>query len=207
MTEVFHSRTGKWKRTGDLPGPGYALNDYQTGIYKDGNLFCIAFLDQDSGKGILRYNLNKGIWLKNWTYPIPFSTNSTILQLVESWGEVFLFSEQVNEQSVEHCVDRVEWDIHGNGGVSGRLDNVVRSKKMGGRSLEIYPEYTCVPFSEHEVCVFNTIDHSGVVYDVWNNGRQSQVLQAPSAKGFSGECFFCLNPLSFTIEPSFKSKI
>ncbi|KAG0558336.1 hypothetical protein KC19_10G020300 [Ceratodon purpureus] len=206
-TEVFDSRTGKWKRTGDLPGPDYALNDYQSGVFKDGSLYCIAFLDHEERRGILRYNLNKGIWLKNWTYPIPFSTNSTILHLVQNWEEIYLFSEQENEHRVEHCIDKLEWDIHGNGEASLSLNNVMRAKKMGGRSLEIYPEHTCVPYSKHQLCVFNTIDHSGVVYDVKNHGQSEVNLQAPPAKGFSGECFFSLNPLSFTIEPRFRSKV
>jgi hypothetical protein len=206
MTEVFDSRTWEWKRTGDLPGPDYALNDYQSGVYKDGYLYCIAFLDQEVGRGILRYNLSKGVWLKNWTYPIAFAATSNILQLVENCGELYLFSEQEIEHRVEHCIDRVEWDMDGNGGVLLRLSSVVRSKKFGGRSLEIYPEYTCVPYSEHQLCVFNTIDHSGVVYDVRNQGH-SELLQAPPARGFNGESFFSLNPMSFTIQPSFRSKI
>ncbi|KAG0632507.1 hypothetical protein M758_1G332800 [Ceratodon purpureus] len=207
MTEVFDSRTWKWTRTGDLPGPDYALNDYQSGVYKDGYLYCIAFLDQEAGRGILRYNLNKRTWSNNWKYLIPFSTNSTILQLVESWGELYLFSEQVNENNVEHSIDRVEWDTDIERGVSWSLNSVMRSKKMEGRSLEVYPEYTCLPYSKHQLCVFNTIDHSGVVYDVRNHG-QSEVLQAPPAdQGFSGESFVSLNPLSFTIELSSKSKI
>jgi hypothetical protein len=202
MTEVFDSRTWKWTRTGDLPGPDYALNEYQSGIYKDGDLYCIAFLE--AGRGILRYNLSKGVWLKNWTYPIAFAANSNILQLVECGGELYLFSEQeTSERRVEHCIDRVDMD--GNGGV-GSWSTVVRCEKMGGRSLEVYPEHTCVPYNEHQLCVFNTVDHSGVVYDVKNHG-QAEVLLAPPARGFSGESFFSLNALSFTIEPSFISKI
>jgi hypothetical protein len=32
--------------------------------------------------------------------------------------------------------------------------------------LQIYPEYTCVPFRERELCIFNTIVHTGIVYDI-----------------------------------------
>lgn len=197
MTEVLDSRTWSWKRTGDLPGPDYALNEYQSGVYKDGNVFCVAFLDQERGRGILGYNLNEEKWLKNLAFPVPFSTNSTILQLLESSGEVYLFSEQESKHTVEHCVDRVEWE---NGTCS--LKSVVREKKMGGPSLKAYPEYTCMAYSEHQVCVLNTIDHSGVVYDVRNRG-EVEVLPAPPAKDLGGDGFFTLNPMSFTIEPSF----
>ncbi|KAG0558327.1 hypothetical protein KC19_10G019500 [Ceratodon purpureus] len=171
MTEVFDSRTWKWTRTGDLPGPDYALNDYQSGVYKDGYLYCIAFLDQEAGRGILRYNLKESTWLNNGKYLLPFSTNSTILQLVDSLGEVYLFSEQEKGNNVEHRIDRVEWDTDIERGVSWSLNSVMRSKKMGGRSLEVYPEFICVPYSESHLCVFNTIDHLGVVYDVLNYGQ------------------------------------
>ncbi|KAG0558323.1 hypothetical protein KC19_10G019100 [Ceratodon purpureus] len=202
MTEVFDSRTWKWTRTGDLPGPEYALNGYQSGVHKDGYLYCIAFLDQHTGRGILRYNLNEGNWLKNCAYPIPFSTNSTILQLVQCGGEMYLFSERENENYVEHCIDRVDWVK--SEGVFWSLNNVVRSENIGVRSLEVYPEHTCSPYSNDQLCVFNTIDHSGVVYNVRNHG-QPEVLPAPPATGFSGENFFSLNPMSFMIKPSFRS--
>jgi len=217
VTELFDSSTWTWTRTGDFPGPDYALNEYQSGVYKEGYIFCVAFLDQDSGRGILRYNLSLGLWLKNWTYPLPFARASTIVQLVENRGEVFVFSEQDNgEGGVEHCIDRLEWicsehlgiDEHGDELVveSWNLRNVVRNKKMGGRSLEIYPEYVCVGFSEHELCVFNAIDHSGVLYDVERFG-QKKVLDAPTGKGIGGEGFYSLNPLTFAIHPSFKMKL
>lgn len=229
ITELFDSSTWTWKRTGDFPGPDYALNEYQSGVYKEGYIFCVAFLDQDSGRGILRYNLSLGLWLKNWTYPLPFARVSTIVQLVENRGEVYVFSEQDNgEVGVEHCIDRLEWICHDHlssaelnaehvselGEELGdelvveslNLKNVVRSKKMGGRSLEIYPEYVCVGFSENELCVFNAIDHSGVLYDVQRFGEQ-KALDAPTGKGFGGEGFYTLNPLTFAIHPSFKMKL
>jgi len=141
-----------------------------------------------------------------------------------------VFSEQDNgEGGVEHCIDRLEricsehhgsdelgvelGDEHGSelGGdglvvESWNLRNVVRNKKTGGRSLEIYPEYVCVGYSEHELCVFNAIDHSGVLYDVKRFGQQ-RALDAPTGKGFGGEGFYSLNPLTFAIHPSFKMKL
>ena len=199
ITEVFDSSTGEWKRTGDLPGPDFALNEYQSGVYYDGRLYCIAFLDEEQGRGILQYNLSKAIWLKNWTYPIPFASNSTILQLLESWGQFYLFSEQENDRKVEHFVDKVELNDDANGGGTCRLKNVVRTQKTGGPSLEAYPEFSCMPYSDRQVCIFNALDHSGLVYDVENEG-QVEELPAPPAIGFGGDGFFSLNPMSFTVE-------
>ena len=203
ITEVFDSSQGNWKRTGDLPGPDFALNEYQSGVYYHGSLYCIAFLDEEQGRGILRYNLSKAIWLKNWTYPLPFATNCTILQLVESWGKLYLFSEQKNEHKIEHFVDKVELNDDANigGDMVCRLKNVVKTRKTGGPSLEVYPEFTIMPYSDHQVCIFNTLDHSGVVYDVENVG-QSEELRAPPATGFGGDGFFSLNPTSFTVKLS-----
>ena len=173
IAEVFDSSQGKWKRTGDLPGPDFALNEYQSGVYYHGSLYCIAFLDEEQGRGILRYNLSKAIWLKNWTYPLPFATNCTILQLVESWGQLYLFSEHENEHKIEHFVDKVELNDDANiaDGMVCRLKNVVKTRKT----------------------IFNTLDHSGVVYDVENEGQSEELPGSPPATGFGGDGFFSLN--------------
>lgn len=209
VTEVFDSCTSQWGVTGDLPGPEYALNEFQAGVYQDGNILCIAFLEAEQ-KGILVYNVEQGRWLENWVTPLPplMSTNSTIFQLVECSGKVYLFSEQDNRNGwVEHCVDRVEW-TNLKGGAAG-LKNVVRSKKSGGgRSLEIYPEYMCVAYAESQLCIFNTVSHTGMIYDLHHDGhsQQAQALQAPP-EAWSGECFYSLNPLSFPLDLSFTSKV
>ncbi|KAG0607589.1 hypothetical protein M758_8G040600 [Ceratodon purpureus] len=211
ITEVFDSSTSVWKVTGNLPGPDFALNEFQTGVYQDGNILCIAFLEAEQ-KAILVYNVDQGRWLTNWATPLPFSasTNSTILQLVECSGKVYLFSEQEDTNGcVIHCVDRLEWTHLTGGAASGRLTNVIRSKKIGGgRSLEIYPEYTCVAYAESQLCIFNTVSHTGMIYDVHHDGPsgQAQVLQAPP-QALGGECFYSLNPLSFPLDLSFTSQV
>ena len=212
VTEVFDSCTFQWRVTGDLPGPEYALNEFQTGVYQDGNILCIAFLEAEQ-KGILVYNVEQGRWLENWVTPLPtvMSSNYIIVQLVECSGEVYLFSEQeIGNGWVGHEVDRVEF-THLKAGepVSCTLTNVIRSKKTGGgRSLETYREYMCVAYSESQLCIFNTVSHTGMIYGVHHDGHphQPQVLQPPP-KVWSGACFYSLNPLSFPLELSLTSQV
>jgi hypothetical protein len=212
ITEVYDSHTGKWKRTGDLLGPAYALNEYQSGVFQDGKLFCLGFVEENGevSKGILGYDVEEGKWSSRWTHPLHFCTlSSTILQLVESHGELYLFSERENGRSVEHWVERVEW-AQGNGEekITCMLVNVIQKQKIGGRSLEVYPEYVCVPYNEGHLCILNAIDHTGVVYDIRDQGQSEFPLETLPETGFRGELgFFSLNPMSFTFEPKFSSKV
>jgi hypothetical protein len=206
VTEVFESSTSQWKVTGDLPGPEFALNEFQTGVYRDGNVFCMGFVEAER-KGILVYNVEQGRWASD---PLPCAHSMTIVQLVECSGELYLFWEQENgDGNVEHCVDRAEWTRLEGGAASCTLTNVIRSKKTGGgRSLEIYPEYMCVAYADSQLCIFNTVSHTGMIYDVRHDGHsgETQVLQAPP-EAWSGECFYSLNPLSFPLELSLTSQV
>ena len=221
VTEVFDSCTSQWRVTGDLPlgstscmpGPEYALNEFQAGVYQDGNILCIAKFLEAEQKGILVYNVEQGRWLENWVTPLPpsMSTNSTILQLVECSGEVYLFSEEeIGNGWVEHGVDRVEFtQLKAGEPVSWALTNAYRSKKTrGGRGLLVYPEFTCVAYAESQLCIFSTVSHTGMIYDVHDDGHthQTQVLQPPP-EAWSGACFYSLNPLSFPLELSFTSQV
>jgi hypothetical protein len=59
ITEAYDSCTGKWKRMGDLPEPAFALNEHQSGVFQDGKLFCIGFVEENGqvGKGIIAYDM------------------------------------------------------------------------------------------------------------------------------------------------------
>jgi hypothetical protein len=105
----------------------------------------------------------------------------TTLQLVESNGEVYLFSERSQDGlRTEHWIDRLEW-APGDGDQKNtcQLINVVENEiRIHDWSLEIYgPEYTCVSYSDSQLYIFNAYDHTGVVYDIRDPG-QSEVVQA-----------------------------
>jgi hypothetical protein len=172
-------------------------------VHHDGNILCIGFvqIDEQIAKGILHYNVGTRRWSSNRTdRPLP---SSPILQLVENNGEVFLFSERESRCGTEHWVDRVEWtENHG-----CKLVNVIKKRNIGGRSLEVYPEFALVPYSDKELCLYNTVEHSGEVYDVQDQGECESLQRLPE-KGFRGELgFFSLNPISFAIEPGLSSKV
>ena len=201
-TEVFDSLTSQWEVTDDLPGSEFSLNEYQTGVCINGILYCIAFMEDGSGKGVLAYNVEEGKWLSDWNCPLPCPGNAgsfSIAQLVECDGEVYLFSEREASRTVEHGIDKLEL---ASGGI---WKNVVKETRTGGRGLLLYPEFACVGFGPGKLCVFNTIEHTGKVYDIRNDGL---VEPLPSiVKSMEGEMFHSLNPLSFTFEPNFQATV
>ena len=205
-TEVYDSRTSQWEVKGDMPGLEFSLNEYQTGICINGILYCIAFLEDGSGKGVLAYDVDEGKWLWDWKCPLPGPDNtssSSVAQLVECDSEVYLFQERETGRTVEHRIDKLENDTLRGG--SGRWKNIVREQKMGGRGLLVYPEYVCVNFGDGKVCVFNSIKHTGKVYDIHNGGHLGPLPLKLDHTG--SEAFHSLNPLSFTFEPNFKSTV
>jgi hypothetical protein len=162
-------------------------------------LYFIAFLGGDGSKGVLAFDVEKGEWLKERSCCVSFSVHANVLLLVESGGKVYLFSEQERGGgAVEHCIDVLEF---GNG---CELKNVMRVKKLDGRGLLVYPEYSIVPFGEGKLCVFNTIKRDGVIYDI-QSGMQCDDLKEPPVNQ-RGDNFFSLNPVSFTLQPNFVSK-
>lgn len=204
-TEIFDSSTWKWTTTGDIPGPEFCLNEYQTGVYINGVLYCIAFMDDGSGKtvsgkGVLAYNVDEGEWISDWKCPLPSPScrhTNSIAQLLECNGELYLFLEREHGRHVDHCIEKLERVSSS----IGKWKNVVKESKSGGRGLLVYPEYTCVPHGADKICIFNTIEHKGIVYDVVNGGIVKEI-SPPSTQ--LGEGFHSLNPLSFIFHPNFK---
>ncbi|KAG0632508.1 hypothetical protein M758_1G332900 [Ceratodon purpureus] len=209
ITEVFDSRTSKWTVTQELPGPVFALNEHQTGVCVNGILFCIAFLDaQDSGRGLIAYKVDEGKWLPHLTCRLPNSTNLSIVQVVASNGEVVVFSEIERNPyvgNVEHRIDVLEKvSCTDSGEGLGKWRNVMRETKAGNQAgLQTYPEYTCVPFGDGKLCIFNTIAHTGIVYDV-RSGDRVDSLSCPTCSGSGDMGFYSMNPVTFSFEPSFK---
>ncbi|XP_024395836.1 uncharacterized protein [Physcomitrium patens] len=201
--EVFDSRTSKWELRHDLPTCEFGLNENQTGVYVDGILYFVAHLEKGAGRGILAYDVEKDTWSKERTCPIPSAKDSNVLQLVENSGNVYLFSEQECQRVVTHCIDALVKSDTNDGGAKWHLKNVIRVKSRSGRGLQVYPEYMCCGYGPGKLVIFNTLRRDGVVYDV-ETRMQCETLQAPPAI-HSGDKFFSLNPLSFTLQPSFAS--
>jgi F-box interacting protein len=210
ITEVFDSRTSTWTIVQDFPRPLFALNEHQTGVYLNGVLYCIAFLEgEDAGKGVVAFSVKEGKWLTHLSCPLQNPINLNIVQLVDSDGEIALFSEiEHNNRSVEHRIDILEEVVCTNltGQGRGKWRNVMSETKVGSQAgLQVYPEYTCVPFGEGKLCIFNTIVHTGVVYDKLSEEHFGfTTLPAPTWRGSGEMGFYCMNPLTFTFEPSFK---
>ena len=203
-TEVFDSLTSQWEVTGDLPGVEFGLNEYQTGVCSNGTLYCIATLGDGLGKGVLAYNVEDRKWLSDWKSPLPNLAEDADAffnaQLVECDGGVYLFSElQIREETVEHRIDKLE---NTSGAVGcGRWESVVREQKSGGRGLLQYPEYVCAGFGAGRLCIFNTRDQTGKVYDIHDGGHSESLV--PSPQGIRrGGVFHSLNPLSFVFRPN-----
>ena len=205
-TEVFDSLTSQWEVTGDVPGVEFGLNEYQTGVYSNGTLYCIANLGDGLGKGVLAYNVEDRKWLSAWKSPLPSPTGDADAffnaQLVECDGGVYLFSElQTEQETVEHRIDKLE-NTSGAAGC-GRWESVLREQKRGGRGLLQYPEYACAGFGAGRLCIFNTRDQTGKVYDIHND--YSEYLGLSPQRG--GGVFHTLNPLSFEFRPNFTFNI
>ena len=204
-TEVYDSRTSQWEVTGDMPGVDFSLNEYQTGIVINRILYCIAFLEDGSGKGVVAYDMEEGKWLVDWKCPLPAlgNANSCSVQLVECDGGVYLFQERETGWTVEHRIDKLENVTRGGG--SGKWKNIVREKQTaGGRGLSFHREFVCVSFGVGKLCIFNTLRLTGKVYDIRNGGYLGPL---PSNRKGHKAFHLSLNPLSFTFEPSFKSAI
>jgi hypothetical protein len=72
-TEVYDSTTREWKVTGDVPGPEFGLNEYQTGAFSEGILYCVGFLEGGNvaTRGVLAYHVESGEWIRNWRCTLP----------------------------------------------------------------------------------------------------------------------------------------
>ena len=216
ITEVFDSQTQSWTIAQNLPGPLFAQNQHQTGVFFNGILYCIAFLEGvESGKlGVVAFSVDVGKWLPHLSCPLPNSTNLNIVQLVDSSGQLVLFSEIEHERIVEHRIELLETvmlctNLRTNSSkVRGEWTNVIselrnRSSRAG---LQTFPEYTCVSFGEGKLCIFDTVLRTGLVYDI-QTGYHIETLPSPTWSAPSGEMgFYSMNLLAFSFEPSFRGK-
>lgn len=211
VTEVFDSRTSMWTVTEDVPGPGFALNEHQNGAYMNGVLYCVAFLDGDRGRGLLAYSVDEGKWLPDLACPLPIPSNLNIMQVANINGEIMVFSEIEHNpynphRTVEHRIDILQ-NANSGEGTTETWRNVMTETKVGSQSgLQIYPEYTCLPFGEGRLCIFNSIAHTGVIYDMISGNRTGD-LSAPTWDGSGEMNFYSFNPPAFVFEPSFRGNL
>ena len=180
-TEVYDSITGQWKLVGDVPGPEYALNEFQTGAVSKGILYCIGFISTGDTitHGLVAYHVETEKWIHDWECALPHlpccqhvASNTT--QLFESEGSIFVYWEQEHNQTTVHfCVAKLEvsalspsqptmWSV------------VVSESRMGSRGLLVYPEYFGIGHGHGKVCIFNTLELSGSVYRIGEGISVSQ---------------------------------
>ena len=212
-TEVFDSDSVlcEWEAAEDVPGADFSLNDYQTGVYCESQklLLCVGFM-VNGNKGILAFDVIKRKWREDWICPLyqlhPVTDTAltvyfAITQLVECSGKVYLFSEQEAGRNVTHCIDRLDLDI---GSEEYTWTRVVTRQRQGNRALLVYPEYTCVPVGENKLCIFNTVEKTGVIYDLLNEPVLPETFETlPSPVTENGIMFHSLNPIGYVFEPSF----
>lgn len=209
-TEVFDSETWKWTRVGNIPGPELCLNEYQNGVCIDRKLHCIAFQEDDSGKGfsgkgVVAFSLDEGKWMSGLKFPLPFSTSSLVtsnMQLLECDGDLYLFSERTDaldiQRRVYHCIEKLE-SVELGTTVTRKWRNVVKCETSGSWGSSGLPEYTCVPHGDGKICIFNNIKHKGVVHDTVH-GVKVDLLAPPASLDDDGR-YYSSNPLLFTFLP------
>nr|PNR26643.1 hypothetical protein PHYPA_030124 [Physcomitrium patens] len=227
ITEEYSSRTGTWTRpsNSDLRCARFGLNEYHNGAtYKAGDkeyLLCVAILSSGM-RGILVYDLELHTWFQDASSQseIPLvmvgdtetdaAVNLATTQLVECAGKVYVFTEQEVGRDVFLCIHEFQWT-----GSMALWSEVMKRKRLAGRGLSSYPENTCVALSEHELCLFNTVEHTMELVDVRNSPARLLPLNVPSplfaspssSSSFcfpTGRCrFHTLNPINFTFQPTF----
>jgi hypothetical protein len=133
-TEVYDSNTCTWEVTGDVPGPEYALNEYQTGVVSKNLLLCVGFLAPENdtttvAKGVLVYDIGEKAWIQHdededeeeqlrWRQQCelpslgccrrPASPNYST-QIFECEGSIFVFWEQEHNRTMVHsCVAQLD---------------------------------------------------------------------------------------------------
>lgn len=116
-----------------------------------------------------------------------------------------MFSEvELNPYSLHRTVE-IRIDILE--GATGKWWNVLTETKQGNQAgLLVYPEYTCLPFGEGKLCVFNTVAHTGVIHDM-KSGEKIGTLPSPTWNCTGEQKFYSMNPITFDFEPSFKSNL
>ena len=184
-TEVYDSTTCAWEVTGHVPGPEYALNEYQTGAFAEGVLYCVGFLDGGNvaTQGVLAYHVESGEWIHNWRCTLPslqccqHVTPSNNTQIFESEGSIFLYWEQEHSRTVVHsCIAKLEAPVdmsqyHSSVDYTPTHDSPlwsvqVNESSSASKGLSIYPEYIGVGNGPGKVCIFNTLNLTGSVHKV-----------------------------------------
>ena len=184
-TEVYASSTRAWEVTGNVPGPEYALNEYQTGAFSEGVLYCVGFLEGGNlaTQGVLAYHVESGEWIRNWRCTLPslqccqHVTPSNNTQIFESEGSIFLYWEQEHSRTLVHsCIAKLEYPVDMSQYHSS-VDNTpthdsplwsvqVNESSSASKGLSMYPEYIGVGHGPGKVCIFNTLGLTGSVHKV-----------------------------------------
>nr|XP_024368272.1 uncharacterized protein LOC112278766 isoform X2 [Physcomitrium patens] len=210
-TEVYCSSKGNWEVLEDVPGTYFSVNDYQTGVYcENQNVLLLTGFMVNGSKGILALDVAKGKWRQNWICPylhVPPDGNPdatihfAIAQLVKCDDVIYLFTEQEAIGKVTHCIDRL--DLEKEGGFTWTR-KLVR-QRQGNRALLVYPEFTCVPIKENKLCIYNTIERTGVVYEMVEGlidpSNYESLPKPPPMHDVVR--FQSLNPVGYAFEPSF----
>jgi hypothetical protein len=158
---------------------------------------------------VLVYDIMKKKWaqgphVKQLHIPLvrsePNVSHLATTQIVECGGSVFVFSEQECGRDVYFLIHKLVPE--GSGDFT--WDEVMKRKRSGGRGLLVYPEFTCVPVSEHELGIFNTVEHTIETVDLLNPTEVTPLQICSSTKG---NRFHSLNPIGFVFKPSFKSVV
>jgi hypothetical protein len=211
-TEVYSSKTKKWVEKGDLPGPEFGLNEYQNGAYfKDDSrrlelLLCIAVLE-GGGKGVIVYDMKLGQWRKDHIIQIPVMTGDSGISIIatshilECGGSIYVFSEQEYGKEVSFCIHKLRIDPPQGEDIWEEMMNL---KRKGSRGLLVYPEFTCLPISDHEISIFNTVENTMEIYDIEKGFKESKKIAAPEV---TGKRFHSLNTLGFVFRPDFNAKV
>jgi hypothetical protein len=211
-TEVYSSKTNTWVEKGDLPGPEFGLNEYQNGAYfKDDSrclelLLCIAVLE-GGGKGVIVYDMKLGLWRSDHIIQIPVVTGEAGISIIatshilECGGSIYVFSEQEYGKEVSFCIHKLLIDPPEGEEIWEKMMNL---KRKGSRGLLVYPEFTCLPISDHEISIFNTVENTMEVYDIEKGFKESKKIAAPKV---TGKRFHSLNTLGFVFRPDFNAKV
>ncbi|XP_024370667.1 uncharacterized protein [Physcomitrium patens] len=215
-TEQYDSRTGEWEcpEDSDLSGLPFCLNEFQNGAYYKNEisgeelLLCVGFIESH-GRGVLVYDLKKKKWIPghlNRLIPLmdngrggALGCNFASTQIVEHDGCVYLFSEQ-------ECGNEAYFRIH-KLNIDAKSSNkmwviMMVEKRSRGRGLLVYPEFTCVPFDDHQLAIFNTIEHTIETID-FSKSTGTALIRKETLPTLQGNRFHSLNPVGFVYRPSF----
>lgn len=72
------------------------------------------------------------------------------------------------------------------------------------RNGKIFPAYTCTPSGDDKLCVFNTHEVIGVVYDIHDNSFSE--LPSSSQRSCGMTSYEIQNHLGFTLQPNYKQQ-